>query len=600
MRLTVIVLGAVVAILVLAVSSVAQPGPASDPLAVVHVDVIPMDYERVLPDRTVVIEDGRIAAMGPGGEVAVPEGAAVVEGRSRFLMPGLFDTHVHFGRFERDRHPVLYLANGITTVQSMHGSPAHLELRRRVEEGELLGPRVLTTGPTTATVGISTPEEARALVREQVAAGYDAVKQYGVGDESPRETYAALASAAREAGIRLVGHAPRELPFSAVLEERQSSIDHMEEIVYTSEAISEAFGPYLDIQSGRVPPPKRSTALEALPVLDALEPAIEELAREVAASGLAVTPTLVAFETIGRQVSADFEEQLDDPRLAYIHPFTRIEWGPAFNRYRTGWSDRLEVMDRILHASLELQKRMTRAFHRAGVDLMTGTDAPLTFVFPGSSLHRELELLVESGLSPYAALRAATAVPAGRLGLAGEVGTIAVGKRADLVLVEANPLEDVGHARRIVGVVAAGRWLSRARLDRELEELADSYRPLAERARRIAAAIEAGDAETALEVHAGIEEGGDALDSFVERAVNSLGYRFLRAGEVERAIQVFTRNTEAFPEAWNVWDSLGEAYMEAGEDAKAIESYERSLELNPGNANARRMLERIRAGRGNR
>jgi tetratricopeptide (TPR) repeat protein len=281
------------------------------------------------------------------------------------------------------------------------------------------------------------------------------------------------------------------------------------------------------------------------------------------------------------------------PEMRYVHPYTRLRWGPAFNRYRTGgWADKLELMAGILQRSHELQMRMAGAFQRAGVPLMAGTDAPLVFVFPGQSLHRELALLVESGLSPYEALQAAAMTPARFLGIDDEVGTITVGKRADLVLLAANPLEDITNSRRIVGVVQSGRWLSRESLDGMLQEIAGRYEPLARQVAPIGEALEAGRVREALESHAAMEEDPD-LAFFVERAVNSLGYSRLGNNDIAGALKIFTLNTEFFPEAFNTWDSLAEAYMVRGDDDLAIEYYRKSLELNPKNDNAVAMIERI-------
>jgi len=567
------------------------------PLAIVHVNVIPMDEEVVLEDRTVLVERGRVTAIVPGEEARVPRGAQIVDGSGRFLLPGLFDTHVHLNDEEDDRHLALYVANGVTTVQSMHGSPRHLDLRRRVESGEVFGPRILTTGPTTAREGVDSPEKAERVVREQKAAGYDAIKMYGDGaDSMTRETYARVVSAAREAGMRVVGHAPRNLPFSVVLEEGQDSIDHMEEIVYTHEPIVEAFGPLLDVQFGRVPPEQAQEALAKLGDLRPhLAPAIRALAESAREAGLAVTPTLVAFATIWKQTTPAYERFLEIEERKYVSPLTWDRWGPDSNRYRRTWANRLESAEATLRRSLEVQKEIVRAFHEAGVPILAGTDAPLTFVIPGFSLHGELALLVESGLRPWDALRAATAVPAEELGLGAEAGTIAVGKRADLVLLEASPLEDVANTRRIAGVVRRGHWIEKAELDRRLEEFARSYEPLARDLPGVLRPLREGDAAAALAAFRSIGAASPALATYVETEVNELGYRLLAEEKVEEAIRVFTLNVEAFPEAFNPWDSLAEAYMLQGKDDLATRHYRKSLELNPDNANATEMLERIRA-----
>ncbi len=539
---------------------------AADPVAFTHVHVVPMDAEVVVADRTVLVNDGRIVAIGAADEVEVPDGALVVDSRGKYLLPGLHDMHVHLYEEDLEDHLTLYLAHGVTTVQSMHGSPWHVEVRRRLAKGELLGPRLFTTGPTTATGRVDSPKKAEQFVAGQKAAGYDAVKMYGDGSRSmTRETYARVISAARSAGLRVVGHAPRNLPFAVVLEEGQDSIDHMEEIVYTYAPIVEALGPLLDVQFGRVTADAADD--DALAGLEGLEkrmvPAVKSLGVEARKAGLAVTPTLVTFEAIHRQTTPAYPKLLEAPELRFISPLRRVEWGPELNGYRAGWSDRLELMDKVLGQSLELQKVITKGLHDAGVPLMVGTDAPLTFVYPGLAVHRELALLVESGLTPYEALRAATLAPARELGTGDEAGTVAVGRRADLVLVDANPLEDVTNTSRIAGVLAGGRWLPHSELDERLDEIAGRYAPLAVALESLMAFYRDGSPEKIVGLYREKGKDDSGLAALVERLVNELGYERLNDGDANGAVEAFRINTTAFPESGDVWDSLGEGQMAA-------------------------------------
>lgn len=566
----------------------------AEPIAVTHVHVVPMDVEAVLADRTVILDGGKITAIGPADELEPPAGALVVDGRGKYLLPGLHDMHVHLYEEDLEDHLTLYLANGVTTVQSMHGSPWHLKVRERLRKGELLGPRLFTTGPTTATGRVNSPEKAGTFVAEQKAAGYDAIKMYGDGsDTMTRETYARLISAAHAAGLRVVGHAPRNHPFSVVLEEGQDSIDHMEEIVYTYTPIVEVQGPLLDIQFRRVGPEASDEALAQLDSLaERMVPAAKTLAAEARKVGLVVTPTLVTFEAIHRQTTPAYPKLLEAPEMRYISPLRTVEWGPELNGYRSGWSDRLELMDKVLGKSLELQKVIVKALHDAGVPLLTGTDAPLDFVYPGFALHRELELFVESGLTPYEALRAATVQPARELGTDEEEGTVAVGRRADLVLLEANPLEDVTNASRIAGVFAAGRFLPRSELDERLAEIAARNAPLAAQMKRLMAFYREGSPEKIAGFYHEARQDGVGLAKLVERLVNSLGYERLNDdGDPDGAVEAFRINAKTFPDSGNVWDSLGEGLMAAGDDQGALESYRKSLAIDPGNENGRRRLE---------
>jgi tetratricopeptide (TPR) repeat protein len=250
-------------------------------------------------------------------------------------------------------------------------------------------------------------------------------------------------------------------------------------------------------------------------------------------------------------------------------------------------------MARYLERNVELQESMVSAFHRAGVPLMCGTDAPFDLVVPGASLHDELAAFVACGMTPLEALRAATLVPARFLGIDAESGSVAAGKRADLVLVEGDPLEDVGAARRIGGVCLAGRWLPREQVDERLAALAARNAAAEQRVDAITARLDADRLEDALSELGPPAERDPRVAAWLEQRLNARGYELLAAKRVDEALSVFRLNTRAFPNAFNTWDSLGEACMEKGAYEEAIRHYERSLELNPANENGRRMIERI-------
>jgi len=583
--------------LFLLVACAPAPRPPAGPpptLAITHVSVIPMDRSGVLADQTVLVRGDAIVAVAPARELAVPAGTPTLDGRGRYLIPGLFDTHVHLGN-EPPEHLMLYLANGVTTVQNMSGKPAHLELRARVAAGTLPGPRILSTGPTTAEERVDSPDKARAHVAAVKAAGYDAIKQYGDGaDSMSEETYRTLVDTAHAVGMRVVGHAPRNLPFTTVLAAGQDSIDHAEEIVYTHAPLGA--GSIRAMQFSDPGPDKTRAILEELAGLVArARPAIGELANQSHAAGLALAPTLVAFETIRRTVSAEYQSMLGERELEYVSPVLRASWGPALNRYRSGgWRNRLPQIERVLATSLALQMEIVRAFDAAGVPLVTGTDAPLPFVYPGSSLHRELELFVAAGLTTEKALRAATVVAAHELRVPG--GVVAAGAPADLVLLAANPLADIRNTRQIVAVVRAGRAWSRADLDAGLAKLAALYDPLELAVARIVERIDADDAAGVIVAFRATPAPIDPmLARLVENAVNAMGYKLLGANKLDAAIAAFELNTTAFPQSANTWDSLAEAYMTRGNAELAITNYQRSLELDPKNANAAKMIEKLRA-----
>ncbi len=568
----------------------ASPQAPADLTLLRQVRVVSLEDGSASEPTDLLIEGDRIRALGA---LEVPEGATVVDGGGAFVLPGLNDMHVHLHE-EPDDMLSLYLARGVTTVQSMHGGPLQLDLRARVRRGEVLGPRIFTTGPTTARERVHTVDDARQLVRRQKAAGFDAIKMYGDGSNTmPAETYAVLLAEAKKAGLPVVGHAPRNLPFVIVLEEGQASIDHMEEIVYTDAGLGRLLAPYVDMQFGRTPVDPR--LVKDLPdFATELEDEIADLAAHVASTGLVVTPTLVAFTAIQNATDERIHERLARPELAFVHPLRRAEWTPQRQRFRQGgWSENLDFFAAYLDANLALQRALTKAFHDAGVTLLPGTDAPFDYVVRGFGLHEELAHFVACGLSPLEALRTAIVNPATFRGAQDE-GRVAPGCRADLVLFEANPAEDIAHLDRILGVVAAGRFLSRETLDRALNTIVERHTRLEALLDPLLEALETGDVERALSLFARLTDPDARTASFVESAVNERGYALLRAGNVEAAVAVFASNTATFPAAFNAWDSLGEARMEQGALAEALAHYERSLALNPDNANARERIEELK------
>ena len=562
------------------------------PYVVRNVTVIQPSAARPPRSADVVIAERTIRQVTAPGTAVAPPGAMVLDGRGKYLIPGLTDSHVHI----KEGDPLfLFLAAGVTTVQNMSGQPFHLAMRDQTNRGMLLGPRIVTTGPTTAQVGVTTPEEVENLVKEQKAGGYDAIKMYGSqrGEMTP-EAYRRLQEVARSSGMRVAGHAPRNLPFQVVLDERQGSIDHMEEIVYTHRPFARLLQPYVELQFGRASSQVRDSLARA-PIPDfagALKPDIAELARAVKRAGLAVTPNIVFFRNIHWMTTDSIHALLRAPELAYAAPGQRLNWSPLLNNYANAWSGVRGIISPYLGAVVDLQKGITLAFHEAGVPLMTGTDSEFLGAQPGFGVHTELELFVALGMQPQDALRAATSTPAQVMQIADSVGSIQAGQIADLVLLDADPLTDIRNTRRISGVFRAGRWLPRSELDMMLDSLARSHAPVQAALSTFMQALEARGAAAALSIYRTSAE-REKIAKPVERVINSYGYRALRERRVKEAIEIFRANTEVFPNEYNTWDSLAEAYLEDGQKDLAIRYYRKVLELRPGDENATRMLKQL-------
>ena len=441
MRPTIRALALVAAVWTIATPDIAAAQRLTRPTAIVNVTVLPMDTERVLARQTVLIENGRITRLGSVEQVTVPREALVIDGAGKYLLPGLADMHVHLAYNPADHHPhllKLFLVNGVTTVLNLRGTPQMLELRANVAAGRIFGPHVYTVGPYINEPFFATPDEVGRAVVEQRRAGYDFVKLHG---DLSRDAYARLNAVARREGIRVIGHAPRNLGIEALFEEKQYALVHGEEFLY--DRLNRSTDSSLPHVKARIP----------------------ELARETAQAGTWLMPNLTGYKAIARMVR-DLDAFLRQPEIRYLPRANQTGWGPATNPYTNRIApDRYEPIIR----RYRLLEHLVRESRARGVRMLVGTDAMNTGVVPGFSVHDELADLVAAGLTPYEALRAATANAAEFLGERRR-GTIAEGQDADLLLVDANPLKDIANTRRIAGVMRGQRWMARADLDAMLAE----------------------------------------------------------------------------------------------------------------------------------
>ena len=333
----------------------------------------------------------------------------------------------------------LFVANGVTTVFNLEGRPGHLALKRRIALGEQDGPAVYTAGRYVDMSSVRTPAEARAEVARQAARGYDFVKVHG---DLTVETYRALNEAGRELSIPVIGHAPRNLPFSAVLESGQAGLSHAEEII--------------------------QTGLRSLDPRD-----VGGLARRMAESGVWLIPTLAHFDAVAAQWGspASVEAALASEAAAYLPQSVREEWLEDNVFLAVDGADR----DRLL-AMAEFHRPLLSALHQASVPMLAGTDTPIPTLAPGFSLHTEIAALRDAGLSGYEALATATVNP-GRfvrthVDPGARFGTLEHGARADMVVLEADPRVAPSALRRPRGVMVRGVWHDRAELDTLLEQVA--------------------------------------------------------------------------------------------------------------------------------
>ncbi len=417
----------------------------AETVAIVNVHVVPMSSEQVLENRTVVVTDGTIARIGSVDATEIPEGARVVDGTDRWLMPGLAEMHGHVteGR-ELERTLELFVANGVTLVRGMLGRPAHLELREALQSGETLGPRLFTSGPSFNGRSVDGPDSAVEMVRRQHAAGYDFLK---IHPGLSRAEFDAMAGTANELGIPFAGHVPEDVGVPAALEAGIATIDHLDGYmqlllppdVDPSGGLGGFFGLFL--------------------ASEAREERIADVAAASAEAGVWNVPTQALFEHVTSPDDPD--EMAEWPEMRYMPADTVERWKRAKREVLEDPNYRADVARR----AIALRRQLIRALHEAGAGLLLGSDAPQIFNVPGFAVHRELEYLVAAGLTPYEALRAGTANPARFFGQEGVFGTVERGRDADLVLLDDSPLADIRNTRRVHGVMVRGRWLDRAELD---------------------------------------------------------------------------------------------------------------------------------------
>lgn len=422
-----------------------------------NVTVIPMTGGGSSAGQTVIVRDGRIAEIGAAATLRVPAGATLVDGTGKFLIPGLFEMHAHTSK-TRASALGLYVAHGVTTIRDMGSEHAEvLRWRSEIRSGARVGPRMLIAGPyleslrniermrrdppesrlepfERARIPIGSPDDARRIIDSLAALELDFFKVRTIQD---RETYLALAAAAHAHGKRLVGHVVTASP-ALFLEARQDGVEH------------------------------------GFPIgLDSL-PREARLAfwRELAARDVGVVPTLVTVTQSAFRPLEYFQALLTDttarvhPLRPYLSAFMLLDW-------REQVAEVTPLRRQLLERAWPVWLKHVREMREAGVRIMAGSDVAVLNVFPGEALHEELRLFVDSiGMSPMEALASATRKPAEWLGLADSVGTIAAGKLADLVLLDADPLADISNTRRITAVVLRGRLFRRGGLDTLLATVA--------------------------------------------------------------------------------------------------------------------------------
>ena len=442
--------------------------------ALIHVNVIPMSSQILLNDMTVLISGNKITGIAKTGKIEIPPHAMIIDASGKFLIPGLWDMHVHVFHY---RHPdppdtydfPLFIANGVTGVREMWTKGEKMNQiklwRRQFYDQPGTVPRFVAVGtlvdglpntwPNCDTV--STPEEARLMVDKIKASGVDFVKVY---DNLNRESYFAIAEEAKKQHIPFEGH----IPFSILLKEAsdagQRTVEHL------TGGSTEDCKIIAILAKNDLPEAKASNSPDLPYIEQVMEVCNEEKAlvlfRSFAKNDTWEVPTLVIKKTM----ATDSAILNRDERLKYIPGGMDSDYGDEW------WFTQAPGLKDTLVKREQRCFELVRWMNKGGIKFMAGTDVPNAYSFPGFSMHDELGLFVEAGLTPYEALKTATVNPAEFMGMTDSLGTIQKDHNADLVLLDANPLENIHNTKRIYGVIVNGKYLSRKVLDIMLSDAA--------------------------------------------------------------------------------------------------------------------------------
>lgn len=474
--------------LTLTVSWALGPACAEPPMEVIsgtaieNVSVIDVTDGTVSAGMTVVIDGSRISAVEPSDRVDLAESVREIDGTGRFLIPGLWDMHVHAVFPGAESTLTLFVANGVTGVRDMWGMLQLAEpYREAIANGDHPGPRFVLSGNLVdganpwwpGSTVVETAEAAAGIVDSLHAAGAGFIKVYSVLE---RDAFDAIVARATEVGLDVAGHVPFSVPALAASEAGMRSMTHLFGVTEGCSTADEM------VRAERSAWLAQRAAGEAArnPFFDPglyrqlLDGADEQvcgaLMDRLAADETWQSPTLTVLRSFSRLDDSAFKA---DPRREYLPAAMTEGWDGMAGAFASApgadWATSREFF--------EMQKRVTGTAYHHGVPLLAGTDTPNPYVFPGFSLHDELELLVEAGLPPLAALQAATIAPARFLSATDSLGTVEPGKLADLLLLDANPLEDITATTRIAAVIANGRFYDRAALDELLEGVRAAANP---------------------------------------------------------------------------------------------------------------------------
>lgn len=443
-------------ILLLAIfSATAQPVDNSkQPIVIENVHVVDMETGKIVRNQTVAVKDGVIEMVGQVRMQYSGQKPLIIDGQGKYLIPGLAEMHAHVQPIDNlepmKETLLLYALNGVTTIRGMLGHPRHLELRSKIESGEILGPRFYTSGPSINGNSVTSPEAGAAMVRDQKKAGYDFLKLH---PGLTVEKFDAVARTAKEVKIPFAGHVSFAVGVWRAIDAGYASIDHLDGFVESlvpgienmSEQQTGIFGIFIGKQADTSRIPKLMNALRD--------------------KNIWVVPTQALAERWFTP-NQTAEQLSNEAEMKYVNPQTLGQWVNAKNNLANNPQFNADDVNKFIR----LRRQLINACNLYKVGLLLGSDAPQIFNVPGFSLHHELRYMVEAGLTPYEALKTGT-VNVGKYFNRPEIGVIKKGAAADLILLSANPLEDINNTKMIEGVMLRNLWLPKAYIEQELKKL---------------------------------------------------------------------------------------------------------------------------------
>ena len=584
-----------VAILCLVAAPTNPQATKSTNLLFTHVTIIDVTDGSPQRDMSVFIVGDRISKIEATDKFPAPQNVKTIDAAGKFLIPGLWDMHVH-PHSPQDAN--LFIANGITGIRIMWGGREDFASRKEREAGTLLAPHMYIASPLIdgpkpfwpGSVSVSTEAEARAVVDKAKAMGADFVKVYSL---LPREEFLAIADEAGKQNIPFAGHVPMSVSAQEASDAGMKSIEHLTGVMQACSTLSAELNKASEadleehIRTGNhlFEGPRVHALREQMFATCDPENATE-LFDVFKRNGTWQTPTLTLWRMFSSINDASF---VNNPALRFVAFRERQSWDQAAVSKNS-----VEVNAALSKSEFQKDLQLVGAMQKAGVGILAGTDTGNPYCIPGFALHDELQLLVQAGLTPLQALQAATTNPARFIGNETDFGAVKPGKLANLVLLDANPLDNIANTTKIRAVVLDGRFFDRAALDAMLANVAAlaNRKPIGD---VLFGTIQKDGIHAAVDqYHRLVATQHDGYD-VSENELVSLGYRLLHMRKITDAIEIFKLGVEAYPQSYNTYDSLAEAYMDHGDRDIAIQNYRKSLDLNPANTNATKMLQKLSA-----